>query len=115
MNLAVNLSSRIRTVNPGNPGSCYQYQYSKNENHSHIGAIQLGLFEPKRSEDLILAPVPKNLALEPDRFYIRLGDWYAGIQLTRTQAYKAIERIGRNRERDVIWSAIESVVDGGVA
>ena len=61
-----------------------------------------------------IVPVPDRLALDTDRFYISCGDWYAAIQLSRAQAYRAIELCGRSRERDVIWGAIEQVINGGV-
>lgn len=75
---------------------------------------QFKLFELEQSPDLIIAPVPKNLALAPDHFYVYCGDWFAGIQLTREQAYRASELCGRRRAPDAIWNAIEAVIDGGM-
>ncbi|MBW4419812.1 MAG: hypothetical protein KME13_11355 [Myxacorys californica WJT36-NPBG1] len=74
---------------------------------------QLGIFtEP--NPDLIVDRVPERLALAVDRYYIRHSDWSAGIQLTRDEAYRAIGLIGRKRDPEAIYSAIERVVDGGV-
>ncbi|MEP0917011.1 hypothetical protein NC981_09280 [Leptolyngbya sp. DQ-M1] len=42
-----------------------------------------------RKPDLTIAPVPENLALAPDHFYLYCGNWFAAIQLTREQAYRA--------------------------
>ncbi|MGG6266243.1 hypothetical protein ACQ4M3_05310 [Leptolyngbya sp. AN03gr2] len=79
---------------------------------------QLGLLAESwavsTTPDLILLPVPRNLALEADRFYVSCGDWFAGVQLTIEQAYRAIELCGKNREPDRIWWAIERAIDGGL-
>ncbi|BAU13753.1 hypothetical protein LEP3755_42940 [Leptolyngbya sp. NIES-3755] len=70
---------------------------------------------PGTPSDLILDRVPPNLSLAEDRFYISCGNWFAAIQLTRSQAYRAIGLIGRSRDRSKIWWAIEQTIDGGAA
>ena len=83
---------------------------TRTKNDSQVLELELVAKAP----DLILFPVPLNLALDTDRFYISCGDWYAAIQLSRSQAYRAIELCGTSRERDIIWGAIEQVINGGV-
>ncbi|MBW4539706.1 MAG: hypothetical protein KME43_11270 [Myxacorys chilensis ATA2-1-KO14] len=73
---------------------------------------QLGLLIGSKP-DLIVDRVPDNIALADNRYYIRYGSWFAGIQLTRDEAYTAIELIGRDRDSASIWSAIEQTIDGG--
>ncbi|GAP96114.1 hypothetical protein [Leptolyngbya sp. NIES-2104] len=94
---------------------------NRRENDSQVFELvdreQLDLlanFQPERTPDLILEPVPDRFSLADDRFYIHYNDWYAPIQLTRSQAYRAIELCGSSRDSDTIWQAIERTVNGGV-
>lgn len=66
------------------------------------------------TSDPIVLRVPPNLALGDDRFYVCIDGWCAGVQLSRTQAYRALELIGTDRESATIYRAIELVIDGGV-
>ena len=75
---------------------------------------QLGLFAVPKP-DLVVDRVPHNLALGDDRYYIRYGDWFAGVQLTRDEAYRAIGLIGRKRDAESIYWAIEQAITGGEA
>lgn len=101
-----NLDFKSKTVNP----STHQ-DYSRIENCSYS---QLGLFVAPKP-DLIVDRVPQNLALGDDRYYIRYGSWFAGIQLSKNEAYGVIGLIGRKRDPEAIYRAIERVIDGGVA
>lgn len=81
---------------------------------NHDCSKQLGLFTASKP-DLIVDRVPQNIALGDDRYYIHCDDWFAGVQLARDEAYRAIGLIGRKRNPEAIYSAIERVLDGGEA
>jgi hypothetical protein len=63
--------------------------------------------------DWIVKPVDRRLALADERFYIHYGSWFAAIQLTRLEAYRAIELVGSSRDSESIWWAIEAAIAGG--
>jgi hypothetical protein len=88
--------------------------HATNSSSPYVETRQIGLFvEPK--PDLIVDRVPYNLALGDDLYYIHYGDWFAGIQLTRDEAYRAIEQIGSRRDPEAIYAAIEQAIEGGAA
>jgi hypothetical protein len=86
--------------------------HATNSSSIHVEPRQIGLFV---KPDLIVDRVPYNLALGDDLYYIHYGDWFAGIQLTRDEAYRAIEQIGSRRDPEAIYAAIEQAIEGGAA
>jgi hypothetical protein len=65
--------------------------------------------------DWIVKPVDRRLALADDRYFIHYGSWFAAIQLTRDEAYRAIKLAGSSRDTETIWWAIEVAIAGGAS
>lgn len=99
---------------------------SKTQSKNHPNYIpkttQLGFFSELKP-DLIIKPVDRKLALADDRFYICYGAWFAGIQLTRDEAYRLLERLsgfdwtldarGVPVKSEAIYGAIKRFLMGG--
>ena len=66
------------------------------------------------------APVPRRLALAPDRFYIWLlidfERWAIPIQLTELEARSLLPLVEGERDRSVILKIVESAIcEGGAS
>ncbi|MCY7275692.1 MAG: hypothetical protein LH702_18620, partial [Phormidesmis sp. CAN_BIN44] len=80
---------------------------SGSNNKSHFKSNESIIDRLAPIADWIVKPVPDHLALADERFYIHYGSWFAAIQLTRLEAYRAIELVGSSRDSETIWWAIE--------
>ncbi|MBW4422115.1 MAG: hypothetical protein KME13_23350 [Myxacorys californica WJT36-NPBG1] len=107
-----NLDQKSKTVNQGQFERTKTVQTQKNCSTSS-NPRQLGLFT-EFTPDLVIDRVERP-EFEGERFYLCFGGWTLKFELTRNEAYRAIELLGSDRDAASIWNAIEQAIDGGEA
>jgi hypothetical protein len=84
-------------------------------------------FAPHKKEpdktSAALTPVPPNLSLDDQRYYITCGNWHLAIQLTQNQAFCLIQKLlpinwmlnsaGIPVHLSEIWAIAELELEGG--